>query len=445
MSAVADARARLDRIKRLDPTIKSFITVDEAGALAAAEAADRAAREGRWLGLLHGMTVAVKDNIDTAGLRTTAGSQFFKDHVPNADAPAVERLRRAGAVIVGKTNLHEFAYGVRSVSSVGGQTLNPWNRERIPGGSSGGSGAALAAGFCAGALGSDTGGSVRLPAAYNGVSGLRPSVGRVPDAGCVPVSATHDTIGPMARSVAEVARLFAALAGPEPDDPAWHGRAPLENFLPRLGDGIAGLRIGIPSHHYFEGAEPDIAQAVMDAAHVLEKLGALLSDVRLPGAEEAPQQAFVMIAADAAHFHAERLAGGRDAWDGQTWDRMKTGSAATSVDYAASVAAKRAWKRTLAAAFREVNVLLTPVTPARTPPVADSRNLLEATRAATQNTYPGAFGELPGLAAPCGFGADGMPIGLQLEAAWGDEPVLLRVGVAYQAATEWHRAEPPLD
>jgi aspartyl-tRNA(Asn)/glutamyl-tRNA(Gln) amidotransferase subunit A len=445
MSAIADARARLDRIRRLDGELKSFITVDESGALAAAEAADKAAREGRWLGLLHGMTVAVKDNIDTAGLRTTAGSLFFKDHVPNADAPVVERLRRAGASILGKTNLHEFAYGVRSVSRVGGQTLNPWNKERIPGGSSGGSGAALAAGLCAGALGSDTGGSVRLPAAYNGVSGLRPTVGRIPDAGSVPVSATHDTIGPMARSVADVARLFAALAGPEPDDPAWHGRAPLENFLPGLNDGVAGLRIGVPRHHYFDGAEADIADAVMTAARTLERQGAKLDDVSLPGAEEAPRRAFVMIAADAAHFHAERLAQGREMWDGQTWDRMRTGSATSSVDYAASVAAKRVWKRTLAGAFRAIDVLLSPVSPARTPPVADSRDLLEATRAATQNTYPGAFGELPGLAVPCGFGTDGMPIGLQLEAAWGGETTLLRTGAAYQATTDWHRAEPPLD
>jgi Asp-tRNA(Asn)/Glu-tRNA(Gln) amidotransferase A subunit family amidase len=248
----------------------------------------------------------------------------------------------------------------------------------------------------------------------------------------------------MARSVADVARLFAALAGPEADDPAWHGRAPLENFLPRLGDGIAGLRVGVPSHHYFEGAEPDIADAVMAAARQLERLGARLSDVSLPGAEEAPRRAFVMIAADAAHFHAERLARGRDMWDGQTWDRMKAGSAAASVDYAASVAAKRSWKRTLAAAFRAIDVLLSPVSPARTPPIADSRNLLEVTRAATQNTYPGAFGELPGLAVPCGFGADGMPIGLQLEAVWGGEATLLRTGVAYQSATDWHRAEPSL-
>jgi aspartyl-tRNA(Asn)/glutamyl-tRNA(Gln) amidotransferase subunit A len=248
----------------------------------------------------------------------------------------------------------------------------------------------------------------------------------------------------MARNVADVARLFAALAGPEPDDPAWHGRAPLENFLPQLDGGVAGLRIGIPSHHYFEGAEPDIAGAVVAAARALEKLGARLSDVSLPGAEEAPGRAFVMIAADAAHFHAERLAKGREMWDGQTWDRMKTGSAASSTEYAASVAAKRLWKRTLAAAFRAIDVLLSPVSPARTPPIADSRNLLEATRAATQNTYPGAFGELPGLAVPCGFGADGMPIGLQLEAVWGGETTLLRTGFAYQTATDWHRAEPPL-
>jgi len=443
MTARKETEARLDRIGRRDGALKAFITVDGAGARAAADAADRAAADGRWLGLLHGMAVAVKDNIDTAGLRTTAGSPFFKDHVPNADAPTVERLRRAGATILGKTNLHEFAYGVRTVSSVGGQTANPWNPERIPGGSSGGSGAAIAAGLCAGALGSDTGGSIRLPASFNGISGLRPSVGRIDDAGCVPVSAQHDTIGPMARSVADVARIFAALAGPDPDDPAWRGRAPLENFLPGLHDGIAGLRVGVPTHHYFEGAEADIADAAMAAARALERLGARLVDVRLPGAEEAPKRAFVMIACDAAHFHRERLAQGRAMWEGQTYDRMIAGSAVPGVEYAASVAAKRSWKRTLGALFREIDVLLSPTSPARVPPIADSRNLLEATRAATQNTYPGSFGELPGLSVPCGFGADGMPIGLQLEALWGGETTLLRTGTAYQAATDWHRAEPP--
>jgi len=438
----AATAACLAAIERQNGKLNAMITVDAAGALAQARAADRAAAEGRWLGLLHGLPVAVKDNIDTAGMRTTSGSLFFKDRVPNADAPVVARLKRAGAVILGKATLHELAFGIRSTNSVVGPCRNPWNPARVPGGSSGGSAVAAATGMCQLALGSDTGGSIRLPAAMCGIAGLRPTLGRVPNTGATQVSATHDTIGPMAVGVADLARCFAVLAGADAADPVSVAQ-PLPNFLPRLDDGIAGRRIGIPRNHYFTSCDAGVARLVMDAARVLERLGARLVECEVPGAEDIQRQMTVVVYVDACAFHASRLDQGRHMFDGQTYDRMITGRDYSAVDYANAMAAKRAWKATLARLFQEVDMLLTPAVPTAIPPVEDDRSLLEATRDATKTSYGGAFGELPGLALPCGFTADGLPTGLQLEAAWWQEPLLLQAGQAYQGATDWHRRRQP--
>ena len=250
MTIVSVTGEQLDRAATWNPQLAAMISLDPDGALAAA----RRLEAEQPSGLLHGMTIAVKDNIDVAGTATTAGASFWRDRLANDDAPVVARLRRAGAVIVGKANLAELAFGIRSRSTVGGQCRNPWDPARIPGGSSGGSGAAVAAGFCTAALGTDTGGSVRLPAAYCGTSGLRPTWGRVPNRGSVPVCAAQDTIGPMAKRVSDVARLFAVIAGFDADDPC-SVEHPLENFLPTLTDGVAGLRIGLPRNHYFEDCD----------------------------------------------------------------------------------------------------------------------------------------------------------------------------------------------
>ena len=260
-------QACLDAIEAHEDKVHAMITVTADEALRQADAADKAAREGRWLGLLHGMPLAIKDNIATAGVRTTAGSEFFSDHVPNENAPVVDRLMRAGAVMVGKATMHEFAFGIRSDNTVSPPCHNPWKLGRIPGGSSGGSGAAVAADMCVGALGSDTGGSVRLPASINGISGLRPTHGRIPNYGSTPVSASFDTIGPMARSVSDVARMFAVMAGHDARDPYTVDR-PLENFLPSLNDGIEGVCIGVPRNFYFEDVHPDIEAATIKAASV---------------------------------------------------------------------------------------------------------------------------------------------------------------------------------
>ena len=434
--------ACLHQIEQHNDAVNCLITVDADGALAAARAADDALHHGQWLGLLHGMPMLIKDNIDTAGMRTTYGSQFFADHVPNADAPVVRRLRQAGAVILGKTTLHEFAFGIRSNNPVIGQCRNPWNLDRIPGGSSGGSGVAVAMQMCQAALGTDTGGSVRLPASLNGISGLRPSVGRIPNTATMPVCPTQDTIGPMARSVADLARVFAVLAGPDAHDPLSESH-PLSNFLPTLSDGVQGVRIGIARNHYFDEVDPQIGDAVMEAARTFERLGAELREVTVPGAEQMHQYATVVIYSDACAVHAERLATSPQTFDEQVLARMRTGLDYRAVDYSNALRAREQWKHRLKSLFEQVDILLSPTIHTTVPPIDDGLSLLESTRDATRNTYLGAFAQLPGLSVPCGVHQDGLPIGLQLEAPWWCEPLLLRAGHAFQQATQWHLARVP--
>ena len=432
----------LARIERLDPALNAMVTATAETAREQADACDRAAAEGRWLGLLHGMPVALKDNIETAGVRTTSGAAYLADHIPNRDAPVVGRLKAQGAVLVGKANMQELAWGVVSTNPVTGQCRNPWNPDHIPGGSSGGSGAAVAAGMAHASLGTDTGGSVRIPAAMTGIAGLRPTHGRISIRGITPVSVAHDTVGPMARSVADVARLFAALAAYDPLDHV--SRAlPLDNFLPRLGDGIEGVRIGLARNFFFDGLDGAVEAAVRAGAGTLESLGARLVDVILPGAETAQRWTTIMAYADACAYHRERLDAGPGALSAAVYERMIMGRDFSAVDYAQAMRGREAWRRALAEMFETVDLLLAPTTPRPAPPIADDRSLHRATQDATRFTYGGALASIPGLSVPCGFSAGGLPVGMMLEAAWGAEPLLLRVGHAYQQATDWHRRRPP--
>jgi len=440
-TAVVRLEEKLNAEKAWNPHVNAVIT-SMPSAWADAEAADKAAREGQWLGLLHGATVAVKDNIDTAGTKTTMASKWFAENVPNSDAPVVARVRKAGAVLSQKVTLHEFAFGVRSMSALIGQCKNPWDTSRIPGGSSGGSGVAVATGMADMALGTDTGGSVRIPAGINGITGLRPTSGRVSNSGCFPVSVAHDTIGPMARSALDCARLFAVIAGYDADDPTSRDE-PLENFLPTLGDGIEGVKIGVVRNYYFDNVPSDRGAVLEAAIAQLAKLGAKVSEITISGAETIQDQCAVMIYCDACDVHRERLKD-PSKWAPQTIERLKLGLDWTGVDYAAAVRVKEGWMRTLAKAFDRVDVLLTPTVPIDPPPHAEERSLWAATKAVAQNTYNGAFGHIPGISVPCGFSAAGFPVSLQLEAAWWKEPLLLRIAHAYQQATDWHLRRPAL-
>jgi aspartyl-tRNA(Asn)/glutamyl-tRNA(Gln) amidotransferase subunit A len=433
----------LAAIEAWNPHVNAMVTTDAEGARRDARDADAQRAAGRGRGLLHGVPVIVKDNLDTAGLRTTYGSGFFADHVPTVDAHVVARLRQAGAVIVGKATMHEFAYGVRSFNPVIGQCRNPWDTTRIPGGSSGGSGVAVATGMAEMALGTDTGGSVRVPAALNGITGLRPTFGRVSNHGCMPVSTTHDTVGPMARTVEEVARLFAVIAGFDRKDPLSEAR-PVEEIFGRLSDGIGGLRIGRPTNHYFTGLDEDVADALERAIDTLRGLGAQIVDIEVPGAESIHAFATTMIASDAHQLHAERIELGGSRWADQTLERIRLAARFTGVDYARAMRERERWCRMLDGLFQQVDLLVSPTSATVAPLIDDERSLFEATRAVTQNTYAGAFGRLPGLSLPCGLSRAGLPIGLQLEAARWNDALLLQAGWAYQSVTDWHLRRPPL-
>jgi aspartyl-tRNA(Asn)/glutamyl-tRNA(Gln) amidotransferase subunit A len=441
---IARVDALLDRQARIDGQFRSIVTPTPMLARPAAEAADAAAAEGLTLGLLHGMAIAVKDNIDTAGIRTACGSALFADRVAAEDAPVVTRLRAAGAAIVGKAAMMELAFGVRSLDAVGGQVRNPWNTAHVPGGSSGGSAAAVAAGMCDAALGTDTGGSIRVPAAFCGVSGLRPTFGRVPNRGCLPVSESFDTIGPIARHVADLARILAVLAGPDAADPSSRAMPTDLAWLSREKD-VRGLRIGVLGGFYADDVDGEVARAVAAVGEGLAAQGAELVPVTLPEAAAAQEAATTIIYADACALHAEALDTKRQLISPAVYDRMIKGRGYAAPDYAAALRFRERWQRDLRALFATVDAIMLPASPETAPPIeATGGDLHVSTRNATRFTYGGGLAGIPGLALPCGFATNGMPIGVLFEAAWGNEAVLLRIGEAWQAATGWHRARPPI-
>ncbi|MGY2492242.1 amidase [Cupriavidus sp. CP313] len=441
--SVALTERQLAQAGRLNTQLNALISIRREHAIADARRADLALARGSSLGLLHGITFTIKDNIDIAGEPTSAGASFLAGNIAVADAPVVARLRRAGAVIIGKANMAELAFGSRSYSPVGGQCRNPWNPEYIPGGSSGGSAVSVATDMCIGSLGTDTGGSVRHPAAATGVSGLRPTVGRVPTRGVIPVDRHSDTVGPLARSVTDVARIFAVIAGFDADDPGSIDM-PLSNFLPSIQDGIAGRRIGIPRNHYFENVEYEIAEAVMAAARRLEEAGAVLVDIEVPMVSEAHVHQSRASLAGIASVHFERMMAEPQTITAALLERMRHGLNVTGVEYAEAMTFASRFRAALRALFSHVDLLLSPTV--RTSPalIEDGASLLNATNATTLNTYPGSLAGIPGLSIPCGFTSAGLPIGLQLEGPWWHEPLLFQAGVTFQQATDFHLHRPPL-
>lgn len=421
-----------------------MITVTGDSALARAAEVDAAAVRGESPGLLSGMTITLKDVIHTAGVRTTGGSKFFADFVPSEDAEVVRRLKAAGAVIIGKNNLHEFAYGGTTQNPFYGSCRNPWDTGRIPGGSSGGSGAAVAADYCDVSLGTDTAGSGRLPAALNGVSGLRPTAGRISNRGVIQCSLPYDTISPLARRVADIARVFAVLAGHDPADPL-SADQPLENFLPEIDAGVTGMRIGLPRGYFFDEADPEVRAAVMTAANTLERLGAQMVEVSLPGAEVAKNYFEKIFHSDATAFHRERLNTAPHLFGADTRERLETlGGRFTAADYAEGLRWKENWQHFLRGVFGRVDAIVSPMTPIGAPTIEESRQTTATTRRLTLFSYVWAIAQIPVLVVPCGFTANRLPIGLSLAAAWWREPLLFRLGCAYQRASDWHLRRAPL-
>jgi aspartyl-tRNA(Asn)/glutamyl-tRNA(Gln) amidotransferase subunit A len=436
-SARERAKASLARAQALNPSLNAFITLTPEVAMADSARADEARDRGRRLPL-DGLTLAVKDNLDVAGIPTTVASRFFQANAATRDAHVVRRLRRAGAVVVGKTNLHEFAFGALTANPPPyGICHNPWDLSRTPGGSSGGSAVALAADITDGALGSDTGGSVRIPAGLCGVTGLRPTFGRVSTDGCFPLSWSLDTVGPMARSAALVARLFKVTDGAGTRD----DRAP-RRIPTRRSASIAGLRFGLAGG-FFAEADAVVLAAVRDVATVMIDLGAKLLDVNIPGAEAAFVDAGTIIRADAIALHGERYATEPERFGAEIRERLRRASAVTGQELAGAVQRAYEWRLALRRVFTAVDALLLPTT-STTAPVFGG-DAIATTSMLVRMTYPWSLAHVPALSMPCGFSADGLPIGCQLVAApWSDE-LLLNVATAYQAVTTWHERRPALE
>ncbi|GAC1696920.1 MAG: amidase [Candidatus Limnocylindrales bacterium] len=422
--------ACLALIAKHDAELGAFITVTASLARADAAAADRELAAGHDRGPLHGIPVALKDLFDQTGVGTTAGSLLFKDNVATADAAVTARLRAAGAVFVGKTNLHEWAFGVTTDNPHFGPARNPYAPERIPGGSSGGSAVALAMGMCFASIGSDTGGSIRIPASLCGVVGLKPTRGRVSLRGAVPLSWTLDHAGPMARTVRDVAVTFAAIAGFDPQDPGSIDR-PVDAYLDGLDGGVDDLRIGLAVPYFFEQADPEVRAAVRAAAEALGSAGAVLTEVALPRTDELRATQRTILGTDAAAFHRERLASHRDDYGRDVAARIDAGLAMTGTDYAAARRTRDELIRAFDLIFDTVDVLALPTTPT-VAPLREGADAVAAAARLTGLTAPFNLTGLPAVSIPCGRDPDGLPIGLQLVSRRWGEALLLRVATAYE-------------
>ena len=441
IAAVELTEAHLRRIDAHDTHLNSFITITSDHALTQARAADAELTRGVRRGPLHGIPLALKDLYDTAGIRTTAGSTFFADRVPDTDARAVTLLYQAGAVLLGKLNMHEWALGVTNINPHYGPSRNPWDPSRITGGSSGGAAAALAAGLCMGALGSDTGGSIRIPASLCGIVGLKPTFGRVSLQGVIPLSWNLDHAGPMARTVTDAALLLQAIAGYDPDDPV-SVALPVDNLLATLDAGVTGWRIALATDAHFGEADPEVISAVRRAATVFEELGARVEAVDLSQGREAAQMNALMTTSDAAAFHRDRLRDHPHRFGADVLARMERGAQFTSTEYILARRFQSEWRRRLERFFDQFDLLLTPATPI-TAPVIEGLDSIEAARQLTRCTAPFNLAGLPALSLPCGLSAAGLPIGLQIVAAPWNEARVLRAGRAFENATQWHRQTPP--
>ena len=428
----------LERIEAEDKALNAFITVTGEKALREAARAEREILAGRYRGPLHGVPVGLKDIIYTRDVRTTMGSEFFKDHVPDHSAPVALRLEEAGTLLIGKTNTHEFAYGPTGDRSYFGPTRNPHDVTRISGGSSGGSGAAVAADLLYAALGSDTGGSIRIPAALCGVVGMKPTFGRVSKRGVFPLSWTLDHVGSLTRTVEDNALLLNALAGHDPADP-YSSRRPVEDFARDLRRGVRGGVIGVPEDFYFEHLDSEVEERVRKAIEDFRASGAEVREVGIPRLWETLKAQRFTLAADAYAVHEERLQREPERFGEEVRERLMDGERLKAHRYASAQQTKLRAKNWFERALEGVDVLLTPTVPIAATPI-DAREVdigghEESVRpAVTRLTGPTNLTGFPSLSVPCGSTAAGLPVGAQLIGRPFDEVTLYRFGHAYETA-----------
>jgi aspartyl-tRNA(Asn)/glutamyl-tRNA(Gln) amidotransferase subunit A len=445
VSPVDLTRACLARIEQLNPKLNAFITISADSALAEARAAEAEIHASRWRSPLHGIPVALKDLIDTAEVKTTAASALFQDRIPRQDAEVVRRLKAAGAVFLGKLNLQECAYGASGIISHYGVARNPWDPARVAGGSSSGSAIALATGMCFGALGTDTGGSIRLPSSMCGTVGLKPTYGRVSCRGVIPLALSLDHVGPMTRSVRDAALMLQALAGYDPGDPASQD-VPVPDFSLERGKGISSLRVGLP-REFFADLEPEIRTSINEALVVLSRLTAQTRELSL--ALDPDGIMSTIQTAEAFASHADTIAKRPELYSPETLWRLRRGQNITTPAYLQARQRQDQVKRDLSKLFSEVDILVVPTVPIATPLIADlcpgeQGNLRQTELATLRNTRPFNLYGLPAVSVPCGFSGGGLPVGLQIAGpSWG-EAVVLRLAHAYEQITQWYKRSPTL-
>lgn len=443
LSPLELTKLMLARIERLNPKLNAYLTVTAELALAQAKKAEselcasRGRKGHRDRGPLHGIPISLKDNIYTAGIRTTAGSKILKDFVPQQDAHVVSQLKKAGTIILGKTNLHEFAYGVTTNNPHFGPTRNPWDLSRIPGGSSGGSAAAVAAGLCYGSIGTDTGGSIRIPAALCGIVGLKPTFGRVSVADVVPLSPRLDCVGPLARSADDVALLL---------DPIFvHGEkeARLQSATRAKSPSLRGFRIGVPKDFFLKVVSVEVEYAFDNALRMLQKLGATWKEVSIALLHETEDSGNQIAWAEATHYH--QRAGWFPAratdYGEDVRTRLELGAKVTATSYLQALQQREAFIGGFHAAMADakLDAIAVPGTPIPAPAVGEETTAIWGTNHPTRalllrNNRPANLGGLPAVSVPCGFAPGSLPVGLQLIGCVTDEALLLRIAHAFELA-----------
>ena len=448
ISPVEVIEAHLERIDKTDDRLNSFITLLRHESIAEAKVAEREVLSDRYRGPLHGIPIGLKDLYYTKGIPTTIGSKIYRDFVPQTDAAVTERFRDAGAIIIGKLQMHEFALGPTSVNPHDGPACNPWDTERITGGSSGGSGSAVASGQCMGALGSDTGGSIRIPSSLCGIVGLKPTFGLVSRYGVYPLSWSLDTVGPMTRTVRDAALVLNAISGHDPRDPSSSTR-PTEDYTAALDQGLEGLRIGIPREYFFDVIDSEVADAFSTAAGVLEGQGASVEEVSIPALVHSLSISGTILLTEAAEIHLDHLQHRSTEIGPDVRAKLQMGALTSATDYIKAQRARSLFNRQMAAAMEHFDILLAPTAPIAAPLIDQGEvqvgdSIEPALTLLSRLTRPFNICGFPTVSVPCGFTSSGLPIGFQMAGRPFEEATVLRAANAYEQAVDWHTRRPPI-
>jgi aspartyl-tRNA(Asn)/glutamyl-tRNA(Gln) amidotransferase subunit A len=447
ISPVDVVESCLSRIEEMNPRLNAFVTVTANEARRAAKRDEDEIRTGRYRGSLHGIPLAIKDIVDTAGVRTTYGSAIFRDNVPERDAVVVSRLKEAGAIVLGKTNTHEFALGVTTNNAHYGATRNPWAPDRIPGGSSGGSAAAVASFMCYGAVGTDTGGSIRIPSAFCGLTGLKPTYGRVSTTGVFPLASGLDHVGPITRSAIDAAIMLQAMAGFDPTDPR-SLNSPVPEFIQDLGEPVSGAKIAVSSDLIPEAMDPEVESAYKAAISKIEDIGGKILETRVKTSHLIEQVSTRLLLAEAAAQHAELLRKHSDMYGANIIDRFRAGQKITTTEYIGALRDNDQIRRETELIFEDVDFLLTPSVQILPPKIGEDKVMigtkeLDIIPCCVRFTRLANITGIPAIVLPYGYSRSGLPLSIQLMAPRLHEKELLRFSYALERATPKLRGRKP--